>query len=67
MGKEGDIIPAKTGKTICFVLNPTEQVIINTVALDILKKTGTYSKSEAARQLIAAGAKAMGIKVQDAR
>lgn len=60
-------IPAKTGKTICFVLNPKEQAIVDKVALDILKSTGTFSRSEAARQLIAAGAKQMGIKVSDAR
>ena len=60
-------IPAKNGKTVCFVLNPTEQMIIDKVAYDILKKTGTFSRSEAARQLITAGAKQMGIKVQDAR
>ena len=60
-------IPAKNGKTVCFVLNPAEQMIIDKVAYDILKKTGTFSRSEAARQLITAGAKQMGIKVQDAR
>ena len=50
-------IPAKTGKTVCVILNPAEQKAVNDVAMQILKQTGKYSKSEAARLLIAEGAK----------
>ena len=52
-------ITAKNGKTICIVLNPKEEKIVNDLAMELLKKTGKFSKSEAARQLITAGAKAL--------
>ena len=58
-------IPAKYGKTTCLILNPTEQKIVDVVALEILKKTGRFSKSEAIRQLINAGAKEMKVKVSE--
>lgn len=49
-------IPAKTGKTVAVVLNPEEQKAVEKVAMKILKETGRYSKSEAVRVLIGAGA-----------
>jgi len=45
------------------VLNPAEQKIVDALAIQLLKETGKYSRSEAARQLISAGAKAIGVKV----
>lgn len=59
IGSEVIEISAKTGKTICIVLNPKEEQIVNELAMELLKKTGKFSKSEAARQLIVAGAKTL--------
>lgn len=58
-GSEVVKIATKNGKTVCIVLFPKQEKIINDLAMEILKKTGTFSKSEAARQLIDAGAKAL--------
>lgn len=41
---------------MAVVLNLTEQKAVEKVAMKILKETGRYSKSEAVRVLIGAGA-----------
>ena len=60
--REVVIIPVKNGAGTNIVLQPQDQKIIENLAMKILKETGRYSKSEAARRLIRAGAEVLGIK-----
>ena len=59
--REVVIIPVKNGAGTNIVLQPQDQKIIENLAMKILKETGRYSKSEAARRLIRAGAEVLGI------
>ena len=52
-------MPAKNYQTTTMMLSPKELKAINDLAMKNLKKTGNYSRSEAARQLINAGAEAL--------
>jgi hypothetical protein len=52
-------MPAKNYQTTTMMLSPKELKAINDLAMKNLKKTGSYSRSEAARQLINAGAEAL--------
>lgn len=52
-------MPAKNYQTTTMMLSNKELKAINDLAMKNLKKTGNYSKSEAARQLINAGAEAL--------
>ena len=44
-----------------MILNPEQQKVVLKLAKQILEETGSYSKSEAVRILIDAGAKALGL------
>lgn len=50
---------AKNYQTTTITLSQKELKAINDLAMKNLKKTGAFSRSEAARQLINAGAEAM--------
>lgn len=50
---------AKNYQTTTVTLSQKELKAINDLAMKNLKKTGTFSRSEAARQLINAGAEAL--------
>ena len=52
-------MPAKNYQTTTMMLSPKELKAINDLAMKNLKKTGNYSRSEAARQLINAGAESL--------
>lgn len=52
-------MPSKNYQTTTMMLSPKELKAINDLALKNLKKTGNFSRSEAARQLINAGAEAL--------
>lgn len=52
-------MPSKNYQTTTMMLSQKELKAINDLAMRLLKQTGTYSKSEAARQLINAGAEAL--------
>ncbi len=52
-------MPAKNYQTTTMMLSQKELKAINDLAMKNLKKTGNYSRSEAARQLINAGAEAL--------
>lgn len=52
-------MPAKNYQTTTMMLSQKELKAINDLAMRNLKKTGSYSRSEAARQLINAGAEAL--------
>ena len=52
-------MPAKNYQTTTMMLSNKELKAINDLAMKNLKKTGSYSRSEAARQLINAGAEAL--------
>lgn len=52
-------MPAKNYQTTTMMLSQKELKAINDLAMKNLKKTGSYSRSEAARQLINAGAEAL--------
>lgn len=52
-------MPAKNYTTTTMMLSQKELKAINDLAMKNLKKTGSYSRSEAARQLINAGAEAL--------
>ena len=56
-GSEVINIPTKNGKTVAVILFPEELKIVEKTAMRIYQQTGTFSKSEAMRQLIRAGAK----------
>ena len=52
-------MPAKNYQTTTVTLSQKELKAINDLAMKNLKKTGTFSRSEAARQLINAGSEAL--------
>lgn len=52
-------MPSKNYQTTTMMLSQKELKAINDLAMKLLKQTGTYSKSEATRQLINAGAEAL--------
>ena len=52
-------MPARNYQTVTMMLSQKELKVINDLAMKNLKKTGNYSKSEAVRQLINAGAEAL--------
>jgi trimethylamine:corrinoid methyltransferase-like protein len=52
-------MPAKNYQTATIMLSQKELKAINDLAMKNLKKTGSFSRSEAARQLINAGAEAL--------
>ena len=58
-------IPTKNGKNKSYVVYPEHMRIIRTYADTLYKKTGRFSESEAMRQLVEAGAKALKVKEDD--
>ncbi len=58
-------IPTKNGKNKSYVVFPEHDKIIRTYADTLYRRTGKFSESEAMRQLIVAGAKALKVKIDD--
>lgn len=50
------------GETCTFVLYKEERDLVKELAAQLLDQTGKYSKSEACRMLIQAGAEALKLK-----
>lgn len=55
-------IPVKNMEMMTIIVTKEIREFIENLAMENLEKTGKYSKAEAARQLITAGAKALGKK-----